>query len=243
VATILFVAILVVAGIRGIQIGRSLVDRTFKNRAYWGSLLVLYAAFFQAQFSLFNFRPGFAPSYLYAFLYSLDWDFLFILIFVFIDSTIMVTMRMDFFHRNTLRWASIRKALIPLYIVGILIQGTYYNSPNQANFPGWALALVVVMDAIAFGSLALAVPVLLVGARRTPDRTFRRFVTLLGLALLSYFAFNAIPGLISPAASQYGSILSPIFAYLSYMTVMSLSPVGRVEKGAGSTLSSETKSS
>ncbi len=229
-ALILFVAILVVAGIRGIQIGRGLVDRTFKNRAYWSSLVVLYSAAFQTQFSLFNLRPGLAPSYLSAFFYSLDWDFLYIIFFLFIDSTIMVTMRMDFFHRNTLRWASIRKALVPLYIVAILVQGTYYNLPNQANIPVWALALIVVMDAIFIGSFVLAIPVLLIGARRTPDRTFRRFVTLLGLALASSLAVTFIP-----APGSYPSILAPISAYLLYKMVMSLSPIGRVEKGVGAT--------
>lgn len=214
--------------IRGIQIGRGLVDKTFKTRSYWTALI---ASFFITT-TLLNFVPFFgAPqtTFVGAFLGSLPWQVEFFILFSFIDSTIMVTMKMDFFHRNTLRWSSFRRPLTVAYVVSDFFLFTSTNYAYSGGPPGWLVPIVYASVAVVIGPLLIGVPILLIGARRTPDRTMKRFVTLLGLTMLLYVLFGLVLGEISPSVSQATSILGPVAAFVFYKAVMSLSPVGRIE--------------
>ena len=214
---------------RGIQIGRGLIDRTFKSRAYWTALI----AFLFVLTSTLNYAPlfgGSQPTLLGAFIGSLPWQFEFFVLFAFIDSTIMVTIRMDFFHRNTIKWASFHRPLIAAFIVSDVYAFTITNySPYAGGAPAWIVALFWVAIAVVLVPVMVGIPVLLIGARRTPDRTMRRFIVLLGITLVLYVLIGIVLQGVFPSLGQAGNLLSPVGAYVFYKTVMSLSPVGRIE--------------
>jgi hypothetical protein len=94
-----------------------------------------------------------------------------------------------------------------------------------------------------FGSggafLSYSAAALVVGARRTPDRTMRRFVRMLGLAIICMVLFFTVWIPFAPfslTVQDLGSLISECFipaaAYFLYLAVMSLSSVGRVEEVA-----------
>jgi uncharacterized membrane protein YccF (DUF307 family) len=81
---------------------------------------------------------------------------------------------------------------------------------------------------------------LVVGARRTPERSMRRFVRMASLALICMLLFFTVWIPFQPfsvTVADLGNLISdlfiPVAGYFLYLAVMSLSPVGRVEKEVG----------
>jgi Ca2+/Na+ antiporter len=81
---------------------------------------------------------------------------------------------------------------------------------------------------VAFGVTIVAVAV---SAGRTHDRTIKRHVRLFGTFLVGFLVvlWTGQPG-ISPALNLASDFIVVAVAYSLFLMVMSLSPVGRVEK-------------
>ncbi len=213
VTPLIAVAILVLAAFRGVEIGRTLVSRVYRNRAFWIAGLCI-ALVLQSSTgyvpSVNNLLIGALP------LFEITFFLLVFVIFVFIDSTVMVALELDFFHRNTLRWKQLRR---PFYLVGL------------------ALLVLIILPATAqtfvafFLVLGYSVAALIIGARRTPDRTIKRHIMLLGFVLIAFiimsFLFNSTSTLSVDLLYDFLIVLYP---YLLYRAVMTLSSVGRIEK-------------
>jgi hypothetical protein len=209
-----FPAILLLATFRGVQIGRTLVSRVYRNRAIWIAGVCLAQAV-QSQVPD-SWMIGGLP------VFELAYFVLITLIFVFIDSTIMVTLELDFFHRNTLRWRRGRFVAYPA-LIGTLVAGA------TATALGYSLdSPLLLLFPVTFG---YAVGALIIGSRRTPDRTLRRHIILLGFVVIIFvtttFMFN-FTSIVS--VDLLDDFLTLLTAYLLYRAVMTLSPLGRVEK-------------
>lgn len=213
-ASLLNVAILLLAAFRGFEIGRKFVSRVYRNRAFWIAgvciALVLQGSTGYDP-SLNNTLIGGLP------LFEITFFVLFFVIFVFIDSTILVTLEMDFFHRNTLRWKQIRR---PFYLVGLALFALIFLPGNPLTFAAFILV-----------PLPYSVVALFIGARRTPDRTLKRHITLLGFVVIAFlvmtFIFNHTSILWVDLLDDF---LTVLFPYLLYRAVMTLSPVSHIEK-------------
>jgi hypothetical protein len=157
--------------------------------------------------------------------------------FAYADRSVLVAMETDFFHRNTLGWLRARRPagllmLVSLVAVNALELSIPGQPPLWAPFVADSLFLVVAVD------LGYATAALIVGARRSSDRTLRRSLLYLGFALatlvLDLILTTPLNGGTLPFViiSQGTAVVG---IYLIYRSVTSLSPLGKIEKEVGAT--------
>jgi hypothetical protein len=221
-AILLGLGIMVFASYRAVEIGRVLVKGAYRSRAFWSSAVMIIIVIS----NLAGVLPVPFPVFLIPIL---------IVILAFVDSSIRVAQEMDFFHRSALGWQGVRK---PLYVILLLssvifVWALLFTSLDTLPAQLGASQFFAVV-AILFSYSAAA---LIVGARRTPDRTMRRFVRMLGLAIVSMVLYLTIWIPFAPFSTtvqDLGNMISYFFtvaaAYFLYHAVMSLSTLGRVEK-------------
>ncbi len=228
-SSLIIVGLLLLAVIRAVQIGRGLVSRVFRRRAFW---MAVFGVFFLV--AVLTTIPSFDTISIVNFLGGISFLLVFPVTFAFVDSSVLAAIEMDFFHRDTLRWNQFRMPfyVVPLALVILFILFDYY--PNPPTWLSIAAIFLVVAFVVVFGD---SVVTLIVASRRTPDRTMKRHVRLLGFALacltLSIFigvTFTGYPPLSLPELSF--DFLIVVFCYLFYRAVMSLSPTSRIEKAA-----------
>jgi hypothetical protein len=230
------IGILALAAYRALRIGRALVSPIYRSRVHWmAALLVViiinslnnYVSYPNTALGWFLSSSGYNLSSLVEFA----------LIFVFVDRVILVAIEMDFFHRNTLHWRKVRKpAYVALFGAAFL--------PSSSNFPPDSPPAIVIILFFfaAVTALVCSAAALAVGARRTPDKTMRRHVKLVASSFALFLVTTLILGPLSSVPSvnpDYLALVSGLIGvlstYLIYLAVMSLSPIGRVEKEAGAT--------
>jgi hypothetical protein len=224
------------AVVRGVQMSRAFVSRVFRNRASWVvgiSAVILVNDFLGHVPYVNNVGKGGIPV---SFLFFL---ILLAIVFVFVDSTVLVTLELDFFHRDTLRW---RRARYMGYLAVIGEIAFIYLLLYFASLPtppGWATTiangivfpiqfLLIFCTATGYGVAAMVI-----GARRTPDRAIRRHLLLLGIVLL--LGVIAIINDFIASFVPLDDLLALTIAYLWYRAAMTLSLVGRIEKEGGAT--------
>lgn len=227
--TLVSIAIIIFGGYRAIELSRVLVGRVYRNRAYWTLGLIGLVVFFVGVQYVPD-STGLVSAFgFFGITFAL---------FLFVDSNIHVVKEMDFFHREILRWGTFRKPILASLICTsvIAIFSLIYYPGGTFGSSIWATLGVLsyfVVLAVAFSYSAAG---LIVSARRTPDASMRRFVRMLAFSLVSFALFFTtwIPlGVFGTAVENVGSTIFVIpAAYFIYRAVMSLSPVGRVEKGA-----------
>lgn len=229
--------IVILAAYRALTIGRAFT-RAYRNRAFW--IIILGA------FTIIQPATGYFPSINNMIigglpLFEITFFTLLLSFFVFIDSTIMVALEMDFFHRNTLRWKQVR-ILAYLAVVGGIVGFVIISSlATLPGAPAWVLAaaagsgsrifFIALLGALGFEFVYMPVT-LIVAARRTPDRTLRRHLMLLGLLFITYIVsflnattFNNYP---NSWSGLFGDFLLVLLAYVLYRAVMTLSIVTKI---------------
>jgi len=158
----------------------------------------------------------------------------FIAFYAFVDSNVLAAMEIDFFHRNMLHWRHVRAPFygLMLFAIGVALALAYFTSNNLIyNF------FTVVWVVIVFGCFGLVLgysaAALVVISKRTPDSTLRRFVRLVGLGLV-LFLISSVIWFLDVFVNYLGDVISGFFiiasTYLLYRAVMSLSPVGKLER-------------
>jgi hypothetical protein len=210
---------------RAAEIGRAFVNRIYRNRAFWiaATTVVVLVNDFVGHFP-------YAPlSNLSVFTFLL----LFPVVFTFVDSTILATLEIDFFHRNTLRWRQFRLvAYIAVYgetaILFILIYtATFPNAPSWINAvlnsAAFDILFLIILFVFVYSVLAV-----IVGARRIQDRIMKRHLMLLGLAVALFII--SIANDVTVAFSLIDDAISLIATYVIYRAVMTLSSVGHIER-------------
>ena len=219
------IGIFLFAAYRAFTIGKILVGGAYRNRAFWtgGTSIALILL------TIASALPASNP------LGSAAFVLIFVVLLAFVDSSIKVTQDTDFFHRSPLGWQRLRKPLYiiitPLLVVGALTLG--FAPPSSIL----AFVGILLWFGAGGGALSLSAAAMVVGARRTSDRSMRRFVRMLGLAIICMVLFFTVWIPFSPFSAtlqDLGSLLSEFFipaaAYFLYLAAMSLSLVGRIEK-------------
>jgi hypothetical protein len=224
-ANVVIMAILVLGIYRALQLHRAFVNPNFRSRATWSGFLMLMILIT----FLNNYLPSSSPLSIIGFLPFIA---LLMVIFAYVDKSVLITMETDFFHRDTLGWLRARKP-IALVFVACLVVGVTLSDPDLGATPWENNVGFVFFLAATVGVLSYCTAAMIVGARRSSDRALRRSILLVGLAL-STLVFSIA------AASPFdqGSLLYVIINQgtglvgisLIYKSVMSLSPLGRVEK-------------
>lgn len=210
---------------RALLMSRGFVDSIFKSKARWSAALlgtILVS-------NLVGLLPS--TSEIISFLTFLPFLAVVVVSFGFVDRTILVANRMDFFHRDALSWGRGRiPAFVALLIaIAFFLPGTLY--PATASPPTWVVdgnyAFVpIAVIVLGYGAAALGV-----SARRSHDKTLRRHIMLLGVSLAMFVAligFFALPT--TDIFTTIGDVISLVSLAVLYLAVMSLTPLGRVEK-------------
>jgi len=209
---------------RAIVIGRVLIRGIYRNRAFWTGAVMAVGVI--ANLLLFLASGNQFPLFLVGTVAVL---------FIFIDSSIKVAQDTDFFHRSILAWQRLRNSLYVVLLGSSMIGFWAFVFTSMNTIPTFlAGAQYFAIVGLLFSYSAAA---LIVSARRTPDRTMRRFVRMLGLAIACFVIYLTIWIPFSPfsvTVQDLGNTISYFFvagaSYYLYRAVMSLSPVGHIEK-------------
>jgi hypothetical protein len=210
---------------RAVGIGRGLVSRVTRSRAFWtGTILALLCLVF-AERALLAAGINVDPHEVVFFLFIL-------FLLPYIDGGVMAALDTDFFHRDTLLWRRLRKpAYIAFYVSSAVF--TVFAASMSFVVPSSSppfLLLYVVLIILGYGAVALVI-----AARRTADRTLRRHVGYLGLSLAGFIAqtFFFNPSSIYSSIAEDAVYLAAV--YVLYRAVMSLSLVSRIVKEGSTT--------
>ncbi|HEY6283595.1 MAG TPA: hypothetical protein VIW22_06690, partial [Nitrososphaerales archaeon] len=158
-----------------------------------------------------------------------------VVLVLFVDSSIRAAQETDFFHRDTLHWRTFgRPAVAIVFSSGVILSLIFFTSPPFSDSsPLWVVIGTLQYFVVLGVVLTIAAGSLIVAARRTEDRTMRRFVRMLGFSLLGYILFFTIwipLGYFGTNVENVGSDLFILVAsYFLYQSVMSLSPLGRID--------------
>lgn len=140
---------------------RGLVDPTYRTRARWGAIVAFVVAIVILIGSIST-VTGFSPSTTEAAeLGFATFAAAFIAVFAFADSTVLVTIQSDFFHRSNLRWTGARR---PAWVA--ILGCTAIDAALGGYTPFFAAFVVVTFACVGYAAIALVV-----GARRTQDST------------------------------------------------------------------------
>jgi hypothetical protein len=227
-ATVVIIAILFVGIYRASQIRRAFVNSAYRSRATWSAFLMLIILIVMVA----NYVP-FPSSGILSTVGALPFIALLLAIFAYAERSAIVAMETDFFHRNTLGWL---RARWPAAIVLVAFDAADVALSPVAEPNALELALANLAFVAVIGVLAYATATLVIGARRSSDRTLRRSILLLGLALSTLvlslvLTFPLVEGTLPFVIVNKGTALVGI--YLIYRSMMSLSPLGRIDKDIG----------
>lgn len=236
---------------RAVTMGRKFASRPYRSRAFWfaGVMLtvlfwLLFTTLYLSGADLAAFGEGFSVEVALVTVF---------VVFVYADRTILVTLDMDFLHRNTLHWKQVRKlAYVALFagVVDLMVQIPFTAAPTcstcgaalNPGAPSWyatfynATGLFFNID--FFGSFLVLFPyafgAAIIGARRTSDTTMRRHVRWLGLSFLIFLLTFVIGFIVGDILSLAGVVEFYLgvsaFLYASYRALMSLTSIGKVAR-------------
>jgi hypothetical protein len=226
--------ILVVGVYRAVTMRRGFIDPVYRSRALWSAVLMFTIILTNAM--TFVNLPNDTIDNIIGFSPFLA---LVLVIYAYVDRSVMVAMSTDFFHRNTLHWLQFRRpgyglmtagALVTFGIVIALPQYIQSSGPTTTA-PFWVAIGLQVFFLFAIFVLGISALALGVASRRTSDRNLRRSIRLLGYALGLFVASLAILTASNSApAIVAGNILTLGATYFLYRSTMSLTALGRFEK-------------
>jgi hypothetical protein len=218
---LLVVALFLYSAYWAFSIRRVLSIRLYRRQAFWlgamGVYFVSLSAFLSVALTLE--LNALSVNVLGAAIIS----FGFVLIFFWIDSTVLVARRSDPLFRDTLHWSRLRYLFWLVTIGGGI--GAFFTSLNS----GFAAATPF-GTALFFGAIAL-----LLSAKRSGDMTLRRHLRWTGLCIfLLWLASQAEDPLSTFITDTYlaQSLTWPLVAagaYSLYRSAKSLVPFGRIE--------------
>jgi hypothetical protein len=218
-------AIALLAVYRSLTIAKSLVTRVYRTRAYWlGVLMIIFAAL--------NLLP--TTSALGSDISDILFFVFLLALLIFIDSNVAVAREIDFFHRDILHWHALRIPLFASMVAGtaIGIVGTIASTNSAlSSVVGLALLGYFIFLGVVFTYSGAA---MLVVARRSYDRTMKKFVKMLGIAILCFVLFLTLFIPLDAIYPNLGDVVTDFIAiaaaYFFYNAAMSLSPIGRIER-------------
>jgi hypothetical protein len=221
VASLAAAAIALLAAYRSLTIARSLVTRVYRSRAYWlAALMIIFAAFDLSGDVTTSLGSDINTVLFFVFLFAL---------LIFIDSNVAVAREIDFFHKDVLRWQTTRVPLFTVLVITSAIGIFGFASSASALVSGLVLFGYFTVLGVAFAYSGAAMILI---ARRTYDRTMKKFVKMLGFAILCYVLFLTLWIPLDAIYPSLGDVVTDFIAigaaYFFYKAAMSLSPVGKV---------------
>jgi hypothetical protein len=235
-SNIVLSAILILGIYRALQMRGAFVNPAYRSRATGSVFLMLLL--------LITFLTIYAPfpsSGALSVIGFLPFLAVILTFFVYADRSVLVAIETDFFHRNTLRWFQVRwpaglalVAAVALLVLTIVFLPAFNGFPPP-DYPVLGLVAFFMFLAVIPLVLAYSTAALIVGARRSSDKTLRRSILLLGLALSTLVLDLVLTSPFTQGTLPYVVVsngTAVVGIYLIYRSVMSLSPLGRVEKEA-----------
>jgi hypothetical protein len=224
------VGFMVLGTFRSVQMERAFVDRVYKSKALWSAALMV-----SILLSTVSTLVPIPTTGFWSLIGALPLLLVVVVSYAFVDRTILVAVRSDFFHRNVIGWMKFRVPGYFLVFAGALagiLAGTLVS--NASATPLWATlasdAFIIVVP-LTLGYAAVAV---VVSARRTADRTLKRHILLLGISLA---CFAAILALFAAPTTDFFVLLTDALnvasLYVLYRAVMKLTSLGRVPRDIG----------
>jgi len=206
---------------RSLTIGKSLVSRVYRTRAYWLAVLMIIFAAFSLVPTTSTIESDISDILFFMFLFAL---------LIFIDSNVTVGREIDFFHKDVLHWHALRIPLFAVIVAGTAV-AIVAIIDSTASTTGIGIVVYFAILGIVFtysGATMLAI------ARRTHDRTMKIFVKMLGFAIISYVLFLTLFIPLDAIYPSLGDVVTSFIAiaaaYFFYRAAMSLSPIGHIEK-------------
>ncbi|HMD78877.1 MAG TPA: hypothetical protein VKF39_02720 [Nitrososphaerales archaeon] len=235
-STVVIVGILVLGIYRALEMRRAFVSGIYRSRATWSTFLML--AIIVVMLNNFVPFPSSGTLYLIGIVYgNISFIAFIFIIFAYGDRSVFVAIETDFFHRETLSWPRVRwpaAVVLVTLAAALYIGGAVFTPAEQSSFLGTLInGLFFPVFAVILGYLTAA---LIVGARRSADRTLRKSILLLGLALSTLVLSIAATSFLDSGTLPYVIVnqgTGVVGIYLIYRSVMALSPLGRVEKEVG----------
>ena len=226
------IIILVIGIYRTVIMRRGFFDPVFRSRALWSAVLMFVILLSNLE-SFVSF-PNDTLSNLIGFS---PFVAIILVSYAYVDRSVMVAMRTDFFHRNTLHWLQFRRLGYGLLAAtslvtygGVIVAPEYFASGPTSASPVFGIVFyqffVIVIFVLGISALALGF-----ASRRTPDRNLRKSIRLLGYAL-GLFVVSLSIGTASNSGfvNIAGNILTLGATYFLYRSTMSLTALGRVVK-------------
>jgi hypothetical protein len=218
--TVVIVAILLLGIYRAVEMRRVFVSPVYRSRAAWSAflMLIILISFLSSYIPI----PSTGPL---SIITALPFIPILLTFFAYADRSVLVAMNTDFFHRNTLGWFRVRLPASLVLVAGLVaIIILFLITPAQ---PLWVVVVTNSLFLTVGAVLAYATAALIVGARRSADRTLRKSILFLGLALSTLVLDLVLltpltPGTLPFVIVSQGTALVGI--YLIYRSVMSLSP-------------------
>ncbi len=222
-------AIFIFAGYLALKVARLLVGGVYRGRAYWTAALAGAAVIFNLGIStsvpILSYAGG-TPVF----------PIIFLALLFFADSNMKVMKESDFFHRDILRWNSLRTpVIVAMVAVNAFIIGALFTFPESTftNPPPWAGVFIIVWFGYAGFVFTYTAAALIIGARRSADASLKKYARMLGLSLLSFMLFFTIWLPLSYFGNFVSGAVSGFFmipaAYYIYRAVTSLSPLGKID--------------
>ena len=219
---------------RSAQMARVFVDPVYKSKAVW--MAALTSTILLSELSSFVQFPSTALGSL---LVITPLALVIIVSYAFVDRTILVAMRTDFFHRDVIGWMKVRLPGFALVAGALcLIVPDWVLVPSGTSTPPfWSTVSFDIFVVVVPLVLGYAAIVMVISARRTADRTLKRHILFLGLSLACFAVVLAL--FASPSTDLFDLLedaLNVGSLYLLYRAVMSLTLLGRVDKGTETNL-------
>ena len=223
-SSVVELAILIVGIGRVAQIRKGFVGPTYRSRAFWSGFLMAVIAIADAA-SLIPVSNSVTESLIF----NIPLLAIIGVSFAFVDRTAIVGIGSDFFHRDILGWMKVR---IPYGVVmgGSLVYGAVAMSAPESASPSpplWDLIGMFQVFAVSAVLLGFGAVVIIIASRRTSDRTLKKNIRLLGIAMGWFVLALAIFFVPGEAAGAVGSLLTVPATFYLYLSAMSLTPLGR----------------
>jgi hypothetical protein len=206
------------------NIRRSQQVKLYRNQALGMGFVAFAWILIFFDFIIFGTTGLFAP-------FSLFFGLIMLMLFYWVDVSVLASRRSDPRLRDTLEWHKLRPYLWVLMVASIVVAfslSSYYEffvgvEPQfMTNFPiGIVSGIAYLPAAIPVYSGIIALPI---AAHRSRDRFLRR-------SLAWFVGFVAVIALLGAGLSNYGSLIFPALAfaaYFLYRSVMSLVPMKRL---------------
>jgi len=231
------VAIFLFASYWGLTLGRRMASSLYRNQAFslgvvvLAALLIEYVGNVASTTVLSNF-PFFSSNANF----ELRIDVFFILVFFWVDSSILASEGLDPMSRDTLHWRKARYAFWGVVLLGTSIVGLTIASGNYAFYDNppvawWSTVVQILSSAPFLLTIIVGVILLPLGGLRSSDHNFRKQLQWFALGLLFPFVISLLDLLVpnnSVLQNDSYSVVFLLIGYCYYRSARALVPLNRI---------------